>query len=222
MTKNLVIAALVGIIAVGGVLSAIATSQTVETNADVEVRVWQSVSSGALYLSTRPADGTWTTHDDEALDMSELSRSGNYRQSNYVTVAVPIEVVVPVAQAEQPTYNPDGTLNPNLERANIWIVLWSGTEASAKTSWSMASNTLEVSVKAGERHGILCNPEPLLNGVEGRLGCEGLSGVAHADVDAVSAVYAKNNPWLGWRYQCVRHSQSTAEVSIWACVGVVE
>ena len=47
----------------GGAVLATAGSQTVETTADVEVRVWQSVHNDALYLSTRPADGTWTTHN---------------------------------------------------------------------------------------------------------------------------------------------------------------
>ena len=113
MTKNLVIAILVAIIATGGVLSAIAASQTVETSANVEVRVWQSVSSGALYLSTRPEGGSWTTHDDEALDMSEMSRSGSFRQSSFVTVSVPVMVDVEIPEpepAEETT--PEATSTP--------------------------------------------------------------------------------------------------------------
>ncbi len=88
--KNLIIAALVLVIAAGSAV-AYAQSRTVETTADVEVRVWQGVNDGALYLSTRPAEGTWTTHNTP-LDMSERSPSGRFRQSNFVTVSVPVEV----------------------------------------------------------------------------------------------------------------------------------
>ena len=55
----------------GGAVLATAGSQTVETTAAVEVRVWQSVHTDALYLSTRPAEGPWTTHNTP-LDMSAL------------------------------------------------------------------------------------------------------------------------------------------------------
>ena len=98
MTKNLVIAALVAVIAVGGALGAFAgpPSQTVETEAIVEVTVWQRVSDGALYLSTRPEGGSWDTHQ-EPLDMSALSRSGNFRQGLPVTVVVPVTVTVEIA-----------------------------------------------------------------------------------------------------------------------------
>ncbi len=55
--------------------------------ARVEVTVWQRVSDGSLYLSTRPEGGRWTTHS-EPLDMSALSASGNFRQGSAITVDV--------------------------------------------------------------------------------------------------------------------------------------
>ncbi|MDE2933083.1 MAG: hypothetical protein OXS47_04335 [Chloroflexota bacterium] len=94
--KNLIIGALVALLAIAGTFAALATTQT---TARVEVRVWQRVSDGSLYLSTRPEDGRWTTHN-EALDMSELSASGNFRQSSFVTVEVPVDLEVPDAAAE--------------------------------------------------------------------------------------------------------------------------
>ena len=56
--------------------------------ANVQVTVWRSVANPAvLYLSTRPEGGSWRT-EDERLDMSTLSRSGRFHQSNAVTVIV--------------------------------------------------------------------------------------------------------------------------------------
>lgn len=57
--------------------------------ANVEVTVWRGVSTGALYLSTRPAGGRWRT-ENTALDMSARSRSGRFHQSNAITVTVPL------------------------------------------------------------------------------------------------------------------------------------
>lgn len=101
--KNLIIAALVAIVAVGGAL-AFAQTRTVETEAKVEVTVWQSVSSDALYLSTRPEGGSWTTHQTP-LDMSALSSSGRFRQGSAIGVAVPVSVEVeqPDPPADPPT-----------------------------------------------------------------------------------------------------------------------
>ncbi len=90
----MIIVALIAAIAVGGALGAFATSQTIETEADVHVRVWRSVSTGNLYLSTRPQGGEWTTHSTP-LDMSERSPSGGFDQSNFVTITVEVEVPDP-------------------------------------------------------------------------------------------------------------------------------
>lgn len=95
--KNWIIAALVAVIATGGALGAFAA--TYDTTANVEVRVWQRISDGTLFLSTRPEDGTWTTHNT-ALDMSEVSSSGRFRQSSFVTVGVPVTVEVPDSPEE--------------------------------------------------------------------------------------------------------------------------
>ena len=59
--------------------------------ATVEVAVWRRISDPTrLFLSTRPADGTWTTHND-VLDMSLLSDSGNFHRSNLKEVDVEIQ-----------------------------------------------------------------------------------------------------------------------------------
>ena len=58
--------------------------------AAVEVTVWQRVSNPSLlYVSTRPEEGAWRTLNT-ALDMSMLSSSERFHQSNAVRVEVPL------------------------------------------------------------------------------------------------------------------------------------
>ncbi len=98
--KNLVIGALVAIIAVGGALGAYSASRTVETVTTVEVAVWQRIADDTLYLSTRPEGGQWRTQGT-ALDMSTVSESGSFRRSDIVSVAVPVtfELATPTPAA---------------------------------------------------------------------------------------------------------------------------
>ncbi len=121
--KNCIIAVLVAVIAIGGSVSVFAATQTVETTASVEVRVWQAVSNGSLYLSTRPAEGTWTTHNT-ALDMSELHPAGNFYQSSVVTVDVPVTVEVEVPDLAPPVdeEEPESTPVPEQEGTLVgWV-----------------------------------------------------------------------------------------------------
>ncbi len=98
--RNLVIGALVAVIAVGGALGAYSASRTVETVTTVEVAVWQRIADDTLYLSTRPEGGQWKTHP-RPLDMSTVSESGSFRQSGIVSVAVPVtfELATPMPAA---------------------------------------------------------------------------------------------------------------------------
>jgi len=104
--KTAIIAALIGALAIGGALGAFAATRTVETTAGVDVRVWQRVSDGELYISTRPEGSgadAWVT--SAALDMSDRNSSGRFYLSPLVTVAVPVlvEVEVPDAVTATPT-----------------------------------------------------------------------------------------------------------------------
>ena len=103
--KNLIIVVLVAVVAVLGVVTAIAATRTIEVTANVDVRVWRAVSDGSLFLSTRPEGGSWTTHET-ALNMSELSRSGRFRQSSFVRVSVPVEVTIDSPVVTEPTEDP--------------------------------------------------------------------------------------------------------------------
>ena len=100
MLKNLTIAVLVASIAAGGAIAIAQSPHTVETTASVEVRVWRNVADAErLHLSTRPAGGRWTTHNTRLV--MERAPSGNWDQSDFVTVDVPITVEVE-AGGEEP------------------------------------------------------------------------------------------------------------------------
>ena len=111
--KGTIIAALIGAVAIGGALGAFAATRTVETTANVEVRVWRRISDNALFLSTRPPEGRWQT-TDAPLNMGELSQTGRFQQSSIVTVAVPISVEVDVPDGAQagPTRVPPPAARP--------------------------------------------------------------------------------------------------------------
>lgn len=67
------------------------TEGAAHARAGVEVTVWRLVSDPSLlYVSTRPEGGSWTTLDTP-LDMSGLSDSGRFHQSNAVRVSVLVD-----------------------------------------------------------------------------------------------------------------------------------
>lgn len=122
--KNLVVAALVASIAVGSGLGAFAASRTVTTTVKMEVTVWQRLSDGTLYLSTRPEGGRWTTHQ-APLDMSALSRSGRFRQGSAIAVGVPVTIEVEVPGEEGSTTLPPPEATPttgpiHVEQRDSW------------------------------------------------------------------------------------------------------
>lgn len=116
--KNLVIAILVAVIAIGGALGAFAATRTVETTETVEVRFWQSVSNkDVLWYKARPAGGEWTPIT--RLRMPDFDRSGNYHQGD-ISIDVPITVTVEVADpepAEEATPEPTSTPTPEVSQA---------------------------------------------------------------------------------------------------------
>ncbi len=94
VVKIVVIAVLVPLVAIGGAISAFAADRTLETNASVEVRVWQNLLDRSLYLSTRPEGGEWTTHD-APMELRGARKSGYYELSSAATISVPVVVEVP-------------------------------------------------------------------------------------------------------------------------------
>ena len=87
---------IVGVLAAVLALSAIAGVVAQEEppapeTVDVDVTVWRLIADPSLlYVSTRPEGGRWRTLQTP-LDMSAVSTSGNYNQSNAVRVRVPVE-----------------------------------------------------------------------------------------------------------------------------------
>ena len=76
--------------------------------ASVEVRVWQSVRDArALYVSARPAGGSWRTLGTIPLDMRGISQSGRYRYGD-----IAIDVPLPDAPTPTPTAAPAATPTP--------------------------------------------------------------------------------------------------------------
>ena len=74
--------------------------------ASVEVRVWQSVRDArGLYVSARPAGGSWRALGTIPLDMRGLSQSGRYRYGD-------IAIDVPPPAAPTPTATPTPTPTP--------------------------------------------------------------------------------------------------------------
>ena len=79
-----------------------------ERTASVEVRVWQSARDDlALYVSARPAGGSWRALGTIPLDMSGLSQSGRYRYGD-----IAIDVPLPDAPTPTPTATPTATPTP--------------------------------------------------------------------------------------------------------------
>ena len=101
VVKIVVIAVLVPLVAIGGAISAFAADRTIETNASVEVRVWQNLLDRSLYLSTRPEGGRWTTHD-APMELRGASTSGYYALSSAATISVPVVVEVEEPELEPP------------------------------------------------------------------------------------------------------------------------
>ena len=71
-------------------LGLVTSTATAQSEATVEVRVWQGVSNASnLYISARPAGGSWRTLGTIPLDMSGLSSRGTLTYGD-ITVAVPL------------------------------------------------------------------------------------------------------------------------------------
>ncbi len=91
MTKwiMVILAAVLTLSAISGVVAQ--EEPAMPETANVDVTVWRRVSDPSLlYVSTRPEGGRWRTLNTP-LDMSALSSSGNFHQSNAVRVRVPLE-----------------------------------------------------------------------------------------------------------------------------------
>lgn len=227
------IALLLAAIALAATVTVFAQSRTVETTAAVDVTVWKHAQTEQIYLSTRPADGRWTTHNTP-VDLTTLSASGNFYQGSAIRVDVPVTVEVDAPAETPPVVEtlPDVvTLDPDMERANVWVYLWNSQEFASIGEYPLRGSliafadfdafTLDVHVTSGRRAGSFCNANPIRSDIVAELGCTGLRDVSHTAIDAV---------WLDYdgrfgdltvsplTYSCIRHNRSTASESVWACL----
>ena len=104
--RLLLMALILGTLTVGSLTGFLfAQSQTVETTAGVDVTVWKHAQTEAVYLSTRPADGDWTTHN-VPVDLSRRHpEATHWYVGSAIRVNVPVTVEVeapPVATAPSP------------------------------------------------------------------------------------------------------------------------
>ena len=77
---------------IGGLLLAAAAAQDdpgEPATVGIDVTVWQRVSDGAVFVSTRPEGAGWKTHNTP-IDLSKLSGSGNFYQGSPVSIDVSI------------------------------------------------------------------------------------------------------------------------------------
>ena len=138
--KTWLIVVLVALLAIGGGLGAFAASRSVETTANIEVRVWERVSDEALFLTYRGEGGRWQRYPN-ALDMSRVSNSGRFRTGTPVSLSVPVTVEVPIPEvptpptcAEQAADRPElcETIRPPMVPAYIdWY--WGPTQSGFRT-----------------------------------------------------------------------------------------
>lgn len=111
--------------------------------ADVDVWVWQRVSDlRILYISVRPARGSWAGVDPIRVDLDSLSRSGRSRFGD-VTVTLPVlpppEERAAARLAEIAPWFENPPEGPASEAAEILTALWildpSLGEAAASAEW---------------------------------------------------------------------------------------
>ena len=103
--KSVVIGLLAGALALA---VGVAVFAQMRSTATVEVRVWQSKSdASALYISARPAGGSWRELGTIPLDMSGESSTGTYRYGD-----IALDVPVSDAPSATPTPTPTPTAMP--------------------------------------------------------------------------------------------------------------
>ena len=107
--KRGVIAALVGIIAIGGAFSAFATDrmvERVETTVELEVEFWVDVQRSSAFVSTRQEGEEWVTHDFR-VELSKFPGVPHLLVSEPQRITVPVTVEVELgAEAGEVVFTP--------------------------------------------------------------------------------------------------------------------
>ena len=133
LLEFLCVAAILGTI--GGVIYA----ERVTVEAEVEVTVWKHATTDAIYLSTRPVDGTWTTHNTP-VDFGELAEGSAFYQGSAIAVQVPVTVEVPdtVSAIESVTISDPNDHQPNEISRVDFVPTPGGLQVTISTSRSFS------------------------------------------------------------------------------------
>ena len=156
MVRQLTLTATVLALLAASLIVVVAAQEPPEppTTANVEVRVWQSTRDAErLYISARPAGGSWDTIGTIPLDMSSLNSRGTYRYAD-IAVGVPLVQVEPepeptavassitvtlrTSSTEQPVLIPSVETDQTIPRNGLLMGL------SAKGRWLAAYNAREI------------------------------------------------------------------------------
>ncbi len=112
--KNVVLAGLVAVIAVGGAFGAFAADRTVETTVELRVEFWVDTRSSSAFVSTlHEGEGEWITHDFR-VPLTEFPGVPTLLVSEPVTISVPVVVNVPEPEPEAPQPTPLPAAAPHL------------------------------------------------------------------------------------------------------------
>ena len=145
------------------------------STANVEVTVWRLISNPTLvYVSTRPEGGSWRTLNT-ALDMSMLSSSGRFHQSNAVLVEVPLADREPPPAAACVQRDRDALV--------AFYNSLSGPSWQSRTGWLSAT-------PLSTWYGVTTNSGGCVTGLE--LASNGLSGNIPSEVGALSSLRVLN------------------------------
>lgn len=108
--KNIVIAGMVAMIAVGGAFSAFATDRAIETTVTLHLQYWVDTESKSAFVSTRQEGEEWITHDIR-VSLEPNPRLPTLLVSEQVAIEVPIKLSVEV---EEPPFREIPVAAPHL------------------------------------------------------------------------------------------------------------
>ena len=219
-----------GLIVSGAVAWAVVT--TIDTTVAIDVTVWEEVETGDLFVSTRPANGAWTTNNTP-LHLTALSASGKYYQGNAVRVemgrgtpAAGERAVAGWREHHRRSgihYLNPAELDPSLDRAPLWVYLNddgdSGIDATIVGFVEYRAMDLRIYVASGSRVGVrYCNELPLRDSMVTALGCEGIDNTLHHLVTSMWIELYDSLINDRVTFSCVRHNASVLDTTVWACV----
>lgn len=123
---------------------------------------------------------------------------------------------VSTEEPESPGLTP---LNPDMEQAGLWVVLYADRfgrlEVTLQSATDFPTFGIDVIIAAGGRSWTMCNADPIVSGIPTALGCASPT-VDHDSVNRVAAVVEERGH-EPFRFDCIRHNDSNAEESVWAC-----